>query len=53
MNCRKCGAKRITKRRAGVFSCARCGVQPGELRMDRSGKPSTPDPEPTDEKETP
>lgn len=37
MNCRKCGAKRITKRRAGVFSCGHCGVQPGPNNMDRSG----------------
>ena len=37
MNCRKCGAVRITRRRAGVFSCARCGVQPGQAGFDRAG----------------
>ena len=36
-NCRKCGAKKITKRSAGVFFCQHCGMQPGELRMDRFG----------------
>lgn len=37
MNCRKCGAKRITRRSAGVFSCLHCGVQPGPQRLDRGG----------------
>lgn len=36
-NCRKCGAKKITKRAAGVFFCQHCGMQPGELGMDRFG----------------
>lgn len=36
-NCRKCGAKKITKREAGVFFCQHCGMQPGELGMDRMG----------------
>ena len=35
MNCRKCGAKQITRRSAGVFSCAHCGVQPGPFHLDR------------------
>lgn len=39
MNCRKCGAKRIRKERAGVFHCRRCGYQPGPARMDRAGTP--------------
>lgn len=39
MHCRKCGAAKITKRRAGVFSCNHCGVQPGQFRMDRTGIP--------------
>lgn len=37
MQCRKCGAKNITRRRAGVFVCQRCGVQPGPACMDRAG----------------
>lgn len=37
MNCRKCGAKRITRRSAGVFSCAHCGVQPGPMGLTRFG----------------
>lgn len=40
MQCRKCGSKGITRRRAGVFSCTHCGVQPGPSGMDRIGKPS-------------
>ncbi|GLO70304.1 hypothetical protein MACH17_18210 [Phaeobacter inhibens] len=40
MTCRKCGAKKITKRRAGVFWCRRCGMQPGQLKMDRAGIPA-------------
>lgn len=37
MQCRKCGAKHITRRRAGVFACQHCGVQPGPTLMDRFG----------------
>lgn len=37
MNCRKCGAKRITRRKVGMFVCRRCGVQPGDMQLDRSG----------------
>lgn len=37
MDCRKCGAKHITRRRAGVFSCKHCGVQPGPMGLDRGG----------------
>ena len=37
MQCRKCGAKNITRRKAGIFSCRHCGIQPGQLRMDRGG----------------
>jgi hypothetical protein len=53
MQCRKCGSKKTTRRRAGVFSCAHCGVQPGPFLMDRFGNPGpiaeTPaDPAPTD-----
>ena len=44
-NCRKCGAKGITKRSAGVFSCVHCGVQPGPQRLDRAGKLTQPKPE--------
>lgn len=40
MNCRKCGALHITRRRAGVFACRRCGVQPGPTQMDRAGHPA-------------
>ena len=43
MNCRKCGARHITKRRAGVFNCKRCGVQPGPSGMDRFGNPTVRD----------
>lgn len=39
MNCVKCGAKRITRRRAGVFSCRHCGVQSGPMKLDRAGNP--------------
>ncbi len=39
MDCRKCGAKRITRRRAGVFVCRHCGVQPGPMGLDRGGVP--------------
>lgn len=39
MDCRKCGAKKITRRRAGVFSCRHCGVQSGATNMDRAGNP--------------
>lgn len=46
MNCRKCGAKRITKRRAGFFSCRHCGIQPNLNRMDRGGLPIPPKPAP-------
>lgn len=50
MNCRKCGAKQITRRRAGVFSCHHCGVQPDLNRLDRGGlpilKPAPVEPEP-------
>ena len=35
MNCRKCGAKQITRRSAGIFVCAHCGVQPGPFHLDR------------------
>lgn len=37
MNCRKCGAKQITRRKAGVFVCAHCGIQPGPFNLDRFG----------------
>ncbi len=37
MNCRKCGAKRVTRREAGVFSCKHCGVQPNLNTLDRGG----------------
>ena len=37
MQCRKCGAKDITRRRAGVFFCQHCGMQPGQAAMDRAG----------------
>lgn len=37
MDCRKCGSKKLTRRRAGFFLCQHCGVQPGVLRMDRFG----------------
>ena len=37
--CRKCGEKRITRRRAGEFFCQRCGMQPGNSQMDRVGNP--------------
>jgi hypothetical protein len=47
MNCRKCGAKRITKRSAGVFSCRHCGVQPGPQMLERGGLPTEP-PEPAE-----
>jgi hypothetical protein len=39
MFCRKCGRKKTTKRAAGIFHCLRCGMQPGTLQMDRSGRP--------------
>lgn len=39
MQCRKCGTKKTTRRRAGVFSCGHCGVQPGPSNMDRAGIP--------------
>lgn len=39
MQCRKCGTKKTTRRRAGVFSCHHCGVQPGPANMDRAGIP--------------
>lgn len=39
MDCRKCGAKHITRRSAGVFSCKHCGVQPGPMQLDRAGSP--------------
>jgi hypothetical protein len=38
MQCRKCGRKKTVKRSAGVFHCPRCGMQPGILSMDRSGR---------------
>lgn len=41
--CRKCGARGITRRRAGVFSCNHCGVMPGSQNLDRSGNPMTDD----------
>jgi hypothetical protein len=47
MSCRKCGGKHTTKRRAGVFSCRRCGVQPGPYQMDRAGIPAPVKPQPT------
>lgn len=37
MNCRKCGARNITRRAAGYFSCNHCGVAPGPEHRDRSG----------------
>lgn len=37
MNCRKCGAKHITRRAAGLFSCRHCGIQPGPVGFDRAG----------------
>lgn len=45
MQCRKCGAKKTTRRMAGIFSCAHCGVQPGPFHMDRSGTPTRAAPE--------
>ncbi len=39
MQCRKCGRKCCNKREAGLFSCRRCGVQPGQLGYDRGGIP--------------
>jgi ribosomal protein L37AE/L43A len=36
-DCRKCGSKKLTRRRAGEFFCQHCGMQPGVLRMDRLG----------------
>lgn len=48
MQCRKCGAKKTTRRRAGVFSCKRCGVQPGPFQMDRFGRPGEVTPLQTD-----
>ena len=49
-NCNKCGAKRITKRRAGVWSCRHCGVQGGTVLndIDRSGNAVPPPAEPKD-----
>lgn len=41
MQCRKCGAKPITRRRAGEFFCQHCGMQPGAAAMDRCGNAST------------
>lgn len=40
MNCRKCGAKQITRRSAGIFSCRHCGVQPGPFHLCRAGLPT-------------
>lgn len=40
MNCRKCGAKQITRRKAGVFVCQHCGIQPGPFNLDRGGFPT-------------
>lgn len=40
MNCRKCGAKQITRRSAGIFSCPHCGVQPGPFHLCRAGLPT-------------
>lgn len=40
MNCRKCGAKKVTRRRAGTFFCQRCGMQPGVDGFDRFGNPA-------------
>jgi ribosomal protein L37AE/L43A len=40
MQCRKCGNGRTTRRRAGVFFCQHCGMQPGPSNMDRCGNPS-------------
>jgi len=37
VNCRKCGAKQITRRSAGIFVCRHCGVQPGPFNLDRGG----------------
>jgi len=42
MNCRKCGAKQITRRKAGVFVCAHCGIQPGPFNLDRGGNLTQP-----------
>jgi hypothetical protein len=39
-NCRKCGARKITRRSAGLFVCRRCGVQPGTFNFDRFGSAS-------------
>ncbi len=39
MNCRKCGSNKTTRRRAGVFFCQHCGMQPGPTNMDRFGNP--------------
>lgn len=39
-NCRKCGAKKIKRRAAGVFDCRHCGYQPGPMNLDRSGIPT-------------
>lgn len=46
MNCRKCGAKQVTRRAAGVFVCQHCGVQPGPLHLDRFGNATRPAVEP-------
>jgi transposase len=40
MNCRKCGAKQVTRRSAGIFFCEHCGFQPGPLNLDRFGTPT-------------
>lgn len=37
MNCRKCGARHITRRSAGIFVCQHCGVQPNLQTHDRFG----------------
>lgn len=39
-DCRKCGAKHVTRREAGVFFCQHCGMQPGQAGFDRSGAPN-------------
>lgn len=40
MNCRKCGAKQVTRRKAGIFLCQHCGFQPGPFNLDRFGNAS-------------
>lgn len=46
MNCRKCGAKQITRRSAGLFICRHCGIQPGPNFLDRFGNATRPAIEP-------